>query len=165
MTATLTVGGVSAPYTVTTKAAVPTGGGGGGGGGGGSSTSVDFCPNGDLSPSTTDGRCNRAMNNFPFTGSFMIPNIIMNRSMVRFRDIAMNWAEADIIRLVTRGIIDNVISYQPDASLTRAEFLKIVINSTGWDLPTTTGTGLDIPFNDVSLTVWYAQYVSLARSK
>lgn len=77
----------------------------------------------------------------------------------------MNWAEADIIRLVTRGIIDNVISYQPDASLTRAEFLKIVINSTGWDLPTTTGTGLDIPFNDVSLTVWYAPYVSLARSK
>jgi hypothetical protein len=52
--------------------------------------------------------------------------------------------------------------YHPDASLTRAEFLKIVINTTGWPVPT---TGLNIPFNDVPANLWYAPYASLALSK
>ncbi len=73
-----------------------------------------------------------------------------------------NWAELYILKLVVRGIVDNVEFYRPDANLTRAEFLKIVINTTGWNVPT---QNLYIPFNDVSLSAWYAPYVSLALSK
>lgn len=64
--------------------------------------------------------------------------------------------------MVIRGIVNNVEFYHPDASLTRAEFLKIVINSTGWNVPT---ANMYIPFNDVSANIWYAPYVSLALSK
>ena len=78
------------------------------------------------------------------------------------RDITGNWAEAYILRLVIRGIVDNVEFYRPDANLTRAEFLKIVINTTGWQIPK---TGLNIPFSDVSSDAWYAPYVSYAISK
>ncbi len=46
--------------------------------------------------------------------------------------------------------------------MTRAEFLKIVINTTGWPIST---TELNIPFSDVSRNFWYAQYVSFALSK
>ena len=163
--AILTVGWVSAPFTLTTKAAT---GGGGGGGGGGWSVSLDFCPGWDLSPSYYDGRCTLLSGTGGnvvgvLTGSFNIPAIIItNPSDIAFRDVAWNWAETYINRLVVRGIIDNVAFYRPDASLTRAEFLKIVINSTGWPLPT---TGLTIPFSDVATNIWYAPYVSLALSK
>jgi hypothetical protein len=58
--------------------------------------------------------------------------------------------------------VNNVELYHPDANLTRAEFLKIVINTTGWEIPS---TQLTIPFEDVSLGSWYAPYVSLALSK
>ncbi len=78
------------------------------------------------------------------------------------RDISGNWAEAYILRLVIRGIVDNVEFYRPDANLTRAEFLKIVINTTGWQVPT---THLYLPFDDVASNVWYAPYVSLAIDK
>lgn len=98
-----------------------------------------------------------------FTGSFNIPPIIIKSfAGINVRDISGNWAEFYILRLVIRGIVDNVAFYRPDAHLSRAEFLKIVINSTGWQVPS---TGLNIPFDDVSLNTWYAPYVSLALSK
>jgi S-layer homology domain len=87
---------------------------------------------------------------------------MLQLSDLLFRDVTWNWAKNYINNLAVRGIIDNVAYYHPDASLTRAEFLKIVINTTGWAVPT---TGLDIPFNDVSADVWYARYTSLALSK
>lgn len=73
-----------------------------------------------------------------------------------------NWAKNYINNVALRGIINNVAYYHPEGSLTRAEFLKIVINTTGWAVPT---TGLDMPFYDVSTDVWYARYTSLALSK
>lgn len=97
------------------------------------------------------------------TGSFNIPPIIITSfADINVRDVVGNWAESYILRLVVRGIVDNVEYFRPDANLTRAEFLKIVINTTGWQVPT---TGLVIPFNDVSPSAWYAPYVSLAISK
>lgn len=159
--AILTIGWVSAPFSITTKAAT------GGGGGGGGSVSVDLCPLWDLSPSYYDGKCtlSGALNNIISisTGSFNIPAIIIARlSDIAFRDVVWNWAETYINRLVVRGIINNVAFYRPNASLTRAEFLKIVINSTGWPVPT---IGLNIPYYDVDSNLWYAPYVSLALSK
>ncbi len=54
----LTIGGVSATFRVTTKAA-PVVSSGGGGGGGGSIVRVDSCPNGDTSLSYYDGICEK----------------------------------------------------------------------------------------------------------
>lgn len=65
--------------------------------------------------------------------------------------------------MVIRGIIDNAERYRPDDSLTRAEFVKIVINSAGFTLPTAPLS--NISFNDVSSDIWYAPYVSVALSK
>ncbi len=132
---------------------------------------MDNCPNGDRSPSFYDGRCTPTtsntgtVNNPPpivVNNGFNIPPIIIDIADIKFRDISLNWARAYIIKLVIRGIIDNVAYYNPNADLTRAEFLKIVINTTGWVVPT---ANLNIPFNDVSTDTWYAKYVSLALSK
>ncbi len=96
-------------------------------------------------------------------GTFNIPPIIIsNLADINFRDISNNWAETYIVRLVIRGIIDNARLYRPNDNLTRAEFLKIVIKTTGWDVPT---TDLNIPFDDVRISNWYAKYVSLAIAK
>jgi len=59
--ATLSIGGVSGTFSITTKASSGGGSGGGGGGGGGGGMSqpltVDNCPNGDKTNSYYDGKC------------------------------------------------------------------------------------------------------------
>lgn len=171
----LNIGWITGTFTITTKAS--TGGGGGGGGnnswpggpgwsGGGGGTSMDSCYGGDYSPSYYDGTCAAATWNVIVTlptGAFSIPPIfITSISNINFRDIENNWAKWYIIRLVVRGIINNVTLYRPNDNLTRAEFLKIAIRTTGWTLPI---ANLNIPFDDVRDNSWYAQYVSLALSK
>lgn len=144
-------------------------------GGGGGGVSIDQCSGLDYSPSYYDGTCGTpgmGDGNLDIggniitgvdTGSFVVPPAtITSMSDVRMIDIAGNWAEAYILRLVVRNIVNNVEYFHPDARLTRAEYLKIVINATGWQLPT---TNVSLPFEDVSLSDWYAPYTSLAISK
>lgn len=166
-TATLTIGWVTSVFSIITKPNSGWSSGGGGGGGGGGTSSIDFCPYGDTSGSLYDSRC--IVGTTPgnvvtpiFTGSFSIPDIVLTNWVLRFRDIVWNWAEYDIRRLALRWVIDNALYFNPDASLTRAEFLKIVILSTGWDIPS---TSLNTPFNDVKENSWYQRYTSLALSK
>lgn len=170
-TTTLTIGWVTSGFSVVTKSSGGGSGGGsigpGGPGGGWSSSLIDLCPYGDTSGSLYDSLCipTTTPGNIAtpiFTGSFTIPGIILTDDSIRFRDIRGNWAEYDIKRLALRGVIDNVLHYNPDASLTRAEFLKIVILTTGWTIP---ATGLNTPFNDVPDNSWYERYTSLALSK
>jgi hypothetical protein len=71
------------------------------------------------------------------TNVFHVPAIILNSlSEIRFRDVSNNWAREYIYKLVSRGIIDNALRYRPNDRLTRAEFLKIVINTAGWPVET-----------------------------
>ena len=174
--ATVTIAWLSTAFTVTTKAAPVVNWGGGGGW-----VIADFCPRGDTSPSYYDGICGTgnigtgsisqsgtvtttSVTTSIFTGStFHVPEIIITRlADIHFTDITDNWAKLYILRLAVRGIIDNASFYRPNDSLTRAEFLKIVINTAGWNPPT---TNIHIPFNDVSSNIWYARYVSFALSK
>lgn len=99
-----------------------------------------------------------------FTGAlFHIPPVIItNLADINFTDIGDNWAQFYIIRLVIRAIIDNAEMYRPDDSLTRAEFLKIVINTAGESV---SNVSTNTPFDDVPTDIWYAPYVSLALSK
>jgi hypothetical protein len=167
---TVTIGGTTSIYSITTKAGSTGGSGGGGawgGGGGGTPLNIDVCPGWDNSASYYDGICTALGNpgnviNPVFIASFDIPAEILSFPEIKFRDISVNWARAYIIKLVSRGIVDNVAYYNPNTNLSRAEFLKIVINTTGWDVPT---VNLNIPFNDVSSNVWYARYTSLALSR
>jgi hypothetical protein len=169
--ATVTIGGIAGSYSITTKAGSTGGSGGGGwwggGWGGGTPLAIDICPGWDLSASYYDRICIAISNpgnviNPISIASFNIPDVILSFLEIKFRDISLNWARAYIIQIVSRGIIDNVTYYHPRANLTRAEFLKIVINTTGWDVPV---ANITIPFNDISPDSWYAPYTSLALSK
>jgi hypothetical protein len=164
----LTIGWVSASYSITTKVLTAWSGWGGGGWGGGGWMYIDSCPGWDFSASYYDGRCTATGTGITiivpvFSGTFDIPPIsITQPTGVKFRDISNNWAKAYIVRLVIRGIVDNVSLYHPNTNLTRAEFLKIVIRATGWTIPS---PAISLPFHDVETNIWYAQYVSLALSK
>jgi S-layer homology domain len=61
-----------------------------------------------------------------------------------------------------REIIGNADKFRPEDPLTRAEFLKIVGNSAGWN--TLSASGVTIPFTDVSSSMWYTNYVRYALS-
>jgi hypothetical protein len=169
---TLTIGGVTGSWTITTKTGTNSGGGivvgpgGGGGGWGGGWSSADVCIGGDFSPSNYDRLCMATAGNIItgiVSGSFHIPAVFINNiGDVKFRDINTDWARDYILRLVTRGIIDNSTYYRGDDGLTRAEFLKIVIRSTGWDI--TWGISI-LPFRDVASDIWYETYVSVALWK
>jgi S-layer homology domain len=170
-TATLTIGGVSANFIITTRLVTGPGGGGWGGGwggGGGGGITVDVCPNGDTSGNLYDRLCVPSLidpgtvptpNN---TGSFNIPPITKSLSEIRLEDVWSNWAKDYIVNLARRGVINNGEYYYPDANLTRAEFLKIVLNTTGWSR---TNVNINTPFNDVPSNMWYAEYVALALEK
>ena len=94
---------------------------------------------------------------------FIIPSIILDdNAVILFRDTRSNWAKEYIHNLVSRSIINNTTYYRPEDRLTRAEFLKIVINTAGWSVPSMNTT---LPYNDVSLNSWYAKYTSFALAK
>ena len=173
VSATLTIGGISGTFHVTTSTGnTPSSSWGGWG------IKIDTCPDGDFSPSYYDRTCNApldASNTGSMSGSssdeefenlfitsLRIPPIIRDASEIMIQDIGWNWAESYIRKLVSRDIINNVASFRPDDRLSRAEFLKIVINTTGWELPS---ENLSIPYDDVNPSAWYAPYVSLAHSK
>ncbi len=183
---TLTVWSSSAAFPITTAAQVGWGGGGGGGGGwgggggggiiittgtgGGSTwnTNTDLCPNGDQSPTRYDGVCGAYSTGGNIIGgvlgaSFNIPPVSVALEDIKFRDIAGTWAHSYINRLVMRGIIDNTTYYRPNDNLTRAEFLKIVLNTTGWSLVYTGATQMS--FRDVTVEEWYHDYAQIAVDK
>ena len=93
--------------------------------------------------------------------SFVLPKVILaSETDIKFEDTANSWAKTYIHLLVARGIVANTDEYDPDDSLTRAEFLKILIRTTGWKVVTLN----NIAFDDVETDDWYAPYVSIALS-
>ncbi len=75
-----------------------------------------------------------------------------------FADIANCAGKAEIEALAERGIINGKTeeNYDPDATMTRAEFATIVVNALG--LPKKDG----IKFADVNDEEWYAPYIKTA---
>ena len=128
---------------------------------------IDRCSSWDYSKSLYDGVCIDSIEwwnvSYPtFSGSFAVPPIRITRwNDIQSMDIQDNWAETYIIRLITRGIVLNT-SYQPDADITRAEFLKIVIGATGWDIPNPNST---LWFDDIEIRNWYTRYIGVAIDK
>jgi hypothetical protein len=86
--------------------------------------------------------------------------VALTANDLKFTDLSGNWAKSYVETLALRGVVNNAQEYRPEGNLTRAEFLKIVGNSSGWKLGSTASS-----FTDVKSTDWYASYVAYAVSK
>lgn len=80
---------------------------------------------------------------------------------VSFADVANHWAKMEIddmgSRMVVTGIGNN--TYEPDRSISRAEFAATVVRAMGLQKGTTEST-----FGDVTLTDWFNGYVETATA-
>ncbi len=73
-----------------------------------------------------------------------------------------NWAKEAIEILAGKDIIQGTgIGFEPSRSITRAEFIKLLIKSLEKEL----NSYNDNTFNDVSATDWYADYVATAYNE
>lgn len=80
-----------------------------------------------------------------------------------FTDTTNHWAQPDIQQLSRKNIINGYSdgSFQPEKSITRAEFATILVKAL--NLPTTGNTGV-AQFNDVPSGHWAAPYIDAVKS-
>jgi len=80
---------------------------------------------------------------------------------VEFTDVTAHWAKTAINDMGSRMVVTGVGSstYEPDRSITRAEFAAIVVRALGLAQGTT-----ESKFGDVSLSDWFNGYVDTATS-
>ncbi len=80
----------------------------------------------------------------------------------KFTDMAGHWSEKTVNNMVDKGIINGMGdgTFAPDANITRAQFVKIVVAALGLDITA--------PYSgacaDVVATEWYAPYVQAAET-
>jgi len=81
-----------------------------------------------------------------------------------FEDIAANDSKTAILNLAARGIINGKtdIAFDPDATMTRAEFAAIIVRAMGMEPMTAQIVSLDQIFDDVALDAWYSDYIKVA---
>lgn len=94
-------------------------------------------------------------------GSFTVaPSVNGNTSNGAFNDLAtVAWAQEAINKLNEKGIVsgDGNGLFRPNDSVTREEFLKMLITAFGFE-----ASAEAVPFEDVPADAWYAPYVSAA---
>ena len=73
-----------------------------------------------------------------------------------------HWAYECVKKLSSAGVISGNENgdFEPDKEITRAEYIKILVTAFGIK-----EQGEAIAFNDVSDTDWYAEFISIARSR
>ena len=102
------------------------------------------------SPSTNSSPAVSVGSTTPVAGTTPVP----------FTDIeSVEWAKEAIIALANEGVINGVAprQYQPNASVTREQFVKIIVNTFGLK-----GSGKVSGFEDVNNDEWYATYINTA---
>lgn len=80
--------------------------------------------------------------------------------VVAKNDFTKHWAEKEIFNAMYAGNIDNTGTFRPQDSITRAEFVKILVNSFGVD--TKAADKYKNPFTDVKEGSWEHKYVVAA---
>ncbi len=94
-------------------------------------------------------------------GSFTVaPSTGTNTTNGAFNDLAsVAWAQEAINKLSEKGIVsgDGNGLFRPNDSVTREEFLKMLITAFGFE-----ASAEVVPFEDVPADAWYAPYVSAA---
>ena len=78
----------------------------------------------------------------------------------RFTDTIGHWAQADIEEMAEKGIVTGVTAttFEPDRSITRAEFATLIVKALGLESRMTAG------FSDVAADAWYYPYVNAAAN-
>ncbi|MFA9422686.1 MAG: S-layer homology domain-containing protein [Sedimentibacter sp.] len=90
--------------------------------------------------------------------------IIEIENRINFDDVddSMSWAKDAIEILAGQGIINGTgTSFQPQRSITRAEFIKIIVKALNYEVNDST----KINFNDVNDSEWFADYIECAYDK
>lgn len=84
----------------------------------------------------------------------------LGESTTKFRDIEGHWAKASILTLINKGSIAGYSdgTFKPNNSITRAEFIKILVKALGKQ-STETATG----FKDVPSGHWAAKEITAAK--
>ena len=78
----------------------------------------------------------------------------------KFDDMKGHWANYDVEYMADRGLVSGVAdnAFDPEANITRAEYVTILDRAMGYDL--ITGDS----FADVDASEWYATYVATAKA-
>ncbi len=89
-----------------------------------------------------------------------IPAYVFNKPACRFEDVVYNDYRAEIEALAEADIISGMTetTFDPDATMTRAQFATIVAKTLGLELKKVDN------FKDVAAKAWYAGYVGAAYS-
>jgi len=136
----------------------PAGGGGGSGSGSGGSGSGGFVSSGpEETVITVEGGRFEKQNPEIEKIEDVVPKTVI------FDDLeTSSWAEDAIIALYDKGIVNGVggKKFKPEASVTREEFLKMLIIAL--EIDTEDG---ETSFKDIEPNEWYAKYITTAHSK
>ncbi len=96
-----------------------------------------------------------------FAGILASMLLITSSAMaVTFTDISGHWAEASIVTLAQKGIVNGVTdtTFAPDGTVTRAQYLKMIMETTGLKtVPARKGECLEVNVGE-----WYAPYLQSA---
>jgi hypothetical protein len=95
--------------------------------------------------------------------SFLIPTAHASACSHPFVDVIDHWAEDEICILYREGVIEGYSekTFLPDSNVTRAEFLKMVLEYKGYAVYSVQSAA----FTDTNPGDWYYQYVTFAHSK
>ncbi len=99
-------------------------------------------------------------NNVGGSVSVGLVNPIVGQNSVPFTDIDdVDWAGEAIRALYREGVIDGVSAkqFQPNANVTREQFIKIIVNTFGLK-----GNGTATKLADVDQNEWYAPFINTA---
>ncbi len=82
---------------------------------------------------------------------------------LNFIDVSSHWAKDYITYLSARGVINGMsaTTFDPNSSITRAQFVQILANLSGADLGSYSGEK-QTAFQDVTASAWYAQAAAWA---
>ncbi|WNS46421.1 S-layer homology domain-containing protein [Paenibacillus sp. MMS20-IR301] len=128
-----------------------------------SATGVSIAADGTVSPLPTRitgnaGELTAVIHSLSLSGMVGVAAV---RTETSYRDAQSHWAEAAIADLTRRWIVNGVgeASFEPDRSITRAEFSAMIVKALGIGGAAAEGGKL---FSDVSAGAWYASSVETA---
>ena len=146
---------VTTPTPITPNTTVVGGGGGGGGGGGSYYLNAVKDSGTDSGTGAEEEVLHASAQMCPL---FYKPSV---EPMERFNDTFGHWAEDYINTIAALGIVEGKTSsiYAPNDPISRAEILKITLNSFNYGIPEEISEN---PLPDVELNAWYAPFVKAA---
>ena len=94
--------------------------------------------------------------------SFTNSVYVVANDPVSFSDVQKHWSQSDVELAAAKGLVEGVGGgkYEPNRTVTRAEFTVMLIRALGHGLP----TGSTSPYDDVKPAAWYFDAVTKAKT-